>query len=545
MSASRPTLPRLDRTGIRNLLKRAEKARARLARYTALLQEVYRYAMPERDTLGRYAEGQERTQHIFDSTAVTGASRFANELVQSMFPPQQRWARLVRSEELVPSDEDEAQALDAELARATDVIFAHLRQSNFDTAIVEAAHDLACGTMVLLVEHGRGGGRWAAPLIRVQAVPVGAVALEDGPWGTVEAVFHDLRVTTRLITRLFPDARPSDRLSRLIASRPEDEVALTHCVTFEPNEAAWRMTVLAGEDVLVERAYRTNPWIVVRWLRAPGEVYGRGPLTQTLPDIRTVNKAKELTLQNAALAIAGVYTAADDGVLNPFTVRIEPGAVIPVRSNGGPLGPSLDVLQRSGNFDLSQFVIQDLQRPIRAALFDNPLPPEIRSNVSAFEIAQRMSQYARDTGAFGRLNADGVGPLILRVVDILDEAGVLPGVLKHMIADRVRVVPTSPLALLQDMADVNAVTQFMQIAAAIEPFAPGALRVALNVERTTPWLARKLAVPPELLTTQAERAAAAEQRQQAEAAELLAKSPVAARVAANLTDPRLQQGAQA
>lgn len=540
----RPRLAPLDRGGVKALRTRAEKARARLARYTALLQDVHRFAMPERDTLTQYAEGQERTQHIYDSTAVTGTSRFANELVQAMFPPQQRWARLARSETFVPASEDEAAALDAELARATEVIFAHLRQSNFDTAIVEAAHDLAGGTMVLLVEGGRGAGRWSAPLIRVQAIPVGAVALEDGPFGTVEGVFHELRLAGRLVNRMFPDARLPDRLARQVAGKPEEEVALTQCVTFEPDAAAWRMTVLAGEDVVVARAYRTNPWIVVRWLRAPGEVYGRGPLTQTLPDIRTVNKAKELTLQNAALAIAGVYTAADDGVLNPYTVRIEPGAVIPVRSNGGPLGPSLSVLARSGSFDLSQFVIDDLQRPIRAALFDNPLPPEIRSNVSAFEIAQRMGQYARDTGAFGRLNADGVGPLMLRLVDLLDEAGVLPGVLRHMLDERVRVLPTSPLALLQDMADVNAVTQFMQLAAALEPFAPGALRTALSVERTTPWLARKLAVPPELLTTAAERQQATQQRAEAQAAELLATSPVAARVAANLTDPRLQQGAQ-
>lgn len=540
----RPRLAPLDRAGIRGLRLRADKARARLARYTALLSDVHRYAMPERDTLGGHAEGQERSQHIYDSTAVTGTSRFANELVQAMFPPQQRWARLARAEHFVPASEDEAQELDAELARATEVIFTHLRQSNFDTAIVEAAHDLAGGTMVLLVESGQAGGRWGAPLVRVQAVPVGAVALEDGPFGTVEAVFHDLRLAGRLVQRMFPDARLPDRLARQIAARPETEVGLTHCVTFEPAAAAWRMAVLAGDDVLVERAYRTNPWIVVRWLRAPGEVYGRGPLTQTLPDIRTVNKAKELTLQNAALAIAGVYTAADDGVLNPYTVRIEPGAVIPVRSNGGPLGPSLSVLQRSGAFDLSQFVIDDLQRPIRAALFDKPLPPEIRSNVSAFEIAQRMSQYARDTGAFGRLNADGVGPLMLRLVDILDEAGVLPGVLRHLLDDRVRVLPTSPLALLQDLADVNAVTQFMQLAAGLEPFAPGALRAALSVERTAPWLARKLAVPPELLTTAEERREAQAQAAEAQAAELLATSPVAARVAANLTDPRLQQREQ-
>ncbi len=56
-------------------------------------------------------------------------------------------------------------------------------------------------------------------------------------------------------------------------------------------------------------------------MKVAGEIYGRGPVITALPDIKTLNKVKELVLKNASLAIAGVYTAADDGVLNPNTIR--------------------------------------------------------------------------------------------------------------------------------------------------------------------------------------------------------------------------------
>ena len=46
-------------------------------------------------------------------------------------------------------------------------------------------------------------------------------------------------------------------------------------------------------------------------------------------DIKTLNKTLELLLKNASLAISGIYTAADDGVLNPNNIRITPGAIIP------------------------------------------------------------------------------------------------------------------------------------------------------------------------------------------------------------------------
>ena len=50
---------------------------------------------------------------------------------------------------------------------------------------------------------------------------------------------------------------------------------------------------------------------------APYEIYGRGPCLYALPDIKTLNKVIELNLKNASLSIGGVFTAVDDGVLNP------------------------------------------------------------------------------------------------------------------------------------------------------------------------------------------------------------------------------------
>jgi hypothetical protein len=103
-----------------------------------------------------------------------------------------------------------------------------------------------------------------------------------------------------------------------------------------------------------------SPWVISRYMKVSGEVYGRGPLLTALPDIKTLNKTLELLLKNASLAVSGAYTAADDGVLNPQTVKIVPGAIIPVARNGGPQGDSLKPLPRSG--DLQRESDRD-QRP--------------------------------------------------------------------------------------------------------------------------------------------------------------------------------------
>ena len=109
-----------------------------------------------------------------------------------------------------------------------------------------------------------------------------------------------------------------------------------------------------------------------------------------LHDIKTLNKLKEYHLKNASLSIAGVYTAMDDGVLNPNAVRLVPGAIIPVARNGGNQGESLKPLPRSGDPQLSQMSQQDLVMSIKQILMDDMLPPDTSSARSATEIMQKM-----------------------------------------------------------------------------------------------------------------------------------------------------------
>lgn len=304
----------------------------------------------------------------------------------------------------------------------------------------------------------------------------------------------------------------------------------------------WRYEALVEADKakLAERRYRTNPWIVTPWLCAPGEIEGRGPLVQALGDIKTLNKVKELVLKNASLAVAGVYTVVDDGVLNPATIKVQPMTFIPVQTNGGTRGPSIAPLPRSGDFSVAELVIQDLQAAIKKAMFDNQLPPDGGPPRSATEIVQRMKELQQDIGApFGRLNSNFIAPYITRVLDILDEAGELVLPLK-VNGREVSIHPVSPLAQAQNLDDVQRVADVFSVLA---PLGPQALSRGLKLDEAPRYVAEKLGVPASLIPSAEEVAAMAKAEQQAAAAQTLATSPVAARVAGNLTAP--QQPARA
>jgi hypothetical protein len=531
------------------LKKRAEAAEQKRQAFAALMRDIYAFAMPERDAWRAYGLGQDRqAPRVYDSTAVIAAGRFANRLQQALFPPQQRWAMLALPPEMARRDAgDVARDLEA----ATDLMFAQIHASNFDQVINEWALDLAAGVGTLLVENGRQATRRpGAPLLRFQAVPSGLVAFDEGPLGTVEGVFVRQSIPARLVGRTYPDGVLPRRIAELAREDPERPVELLQATVYDPEEDRWRMTIAErGEwEVIAERRYRTSPWIVTRWSKSPGEAHGRGPLAAALPDIRVLNKLMELTLAAASLAVYGVWTVADDGVINPAAIRIQPGAVIPVRSNGGAAGPSIAPLRAAADFAVARELMERLQVSIRQTMFDTPLPPEIQTGITATEIMERMRLFQQDTGAFGRLQADAVQPLVVRVADILDEAGLLSGerfagLAELLRADEVRVRAVSPLAQAQDRADVQAVMGFLAGATSLGPIGQDIIARGVALDRVGPWLAERGGVPADLIPTAEElaaREAAAAERRSAEAA---LASPVLAQAVGNLAPAMAAGGA--
>jgi hypothetical protein len=220
-----------------------------------------------------------------------------------------------------------------------------------------------------------------------------------------------------------------------------------------------------------------------------------------LPDIKTLNKVKELVLKNASLAISGVYTAADDGVLNPATVKIIPGAIIPVARNGGPQGESLKPLPRAGDFNVSQIIINDLVQNIKKILLDESLPPDNMSARSATEVVERMKELSQNLGsAFGRLINETMVPLVAKTLMVMDERGIIDMPLK-VNGLEVKVSPVAPLAMAQNMEDVGNVTQFVQMAAQMGPEGQATPKFGAIVD----YIGDKLGIPAALRVSPEER----------------------------------------
>jgi hypothetical protein len=256
-----------------------------------------------------------------------------------------------------------------------------------------------------------------------------------------------------------------------------------------------------SKQELVFRRLKVSPWVVSRYMKVAGEIYGRGPLITALPDIKTLNKTLELVLKNASLAISGVYTAADDGVLNPATVKIVPGAIIPVARNGGPQGESLRPLPRAGDFNVSQIIMNDLRMNVKRILLDESLPPDNMSARSATEVVERMKELSQNLGsAFGRLINETMIPLVSKILQVMDDRGLIDLPLR-VNGLEVKVAPVAPLAMAQNMEDVTNVVQFVQMAQQFGPEGQATPKMGEIID----YIGDKLGIPVSLRFDKAER----------------------------------------
>jgi len=478
------------------LIKRFEKAKSIKGQWHTLMQECYEYALPNRNLFNTQTQGAKKVNKVFDSTAISSTISFANRIQSSLLPPFTKWMKLKAGPGMPKANHEQANAL---LDDVTEGFFAVIASSNFDVSANEVLLDLAVGTGGMLVLEGPDETH---PVVYTP-VPIAQLMLEEGPWGAVGAIYREHKVHARNLKGQWPEIKIPAEIEQAMKDSPDLEVDLIEATYLSKDIWYYDVIWQKQKERLLSRKYDVNPWITPRWIKVAGEVYGRGPLVSALPDIKTLNKLVELVLKNASLHISGVYTGVDDGVLNPNNVVIRPGVVIPVASNGGTRGPSLQSLERTGSFDLASLEHEKLTMHIKEMLLDNRLPPESGAVRSPTEIIERVKELSQDVGSpFGRLYRELIVPVVQRTLSIMVRRGLIKPIKVDGMAIQVQVI--SPMAQQQNLDDVQTVVQWMTI---LGSFGPEVAALTARVEEVGTWIGDKLGVPAELMRTAEEKSA--------------------------------------
>ena len=417
-----------------------------------------------------------------------------------------RWADFVSGSEVDPQEREQ---VDNQLDEVTNYVFEVLQNSNFSQEVHESFMDLAVGTGILCVEEGD-----SLNPINFSAIPLPHVVLDTGPADRIDHVFRERKkVKFDHLPLMFPNSTFDSKVTSQMGSNRETTVLELVCRNYtQPNvEAYYHYAIcLTTETILHSREMSgvgSNPFICFRWSKCAGEVYGRGPLINALSSIKTTNLTIQLILENAQMSISGIYQMEDDGVINPDTINLVPGTIIPKAMGSAGLQP----IQAAGRFDVAQLVLGDLRLNIKRALYNDMLGNPDKTPATATEIAERMADLSRRMGAsFGRLQAELVQPLLQRVVYILKKQGRIE--IPTVNGREIKVRSVSPLAQAQSNQDISVVSRFLEMIG--NGFGPEMLQLLIDGEQTAIYLAKKFGVPESLIRDEEQRKQIAEAAQQ-------------------------------
>jgi len=492
----------------KKILARYKHAQSIKDQWVSVFEECYEYALPQRESFFTESIGRRRTDHIFDETAVVGVQEFASRLQAGIVPNYARWAEFIAGSEVPPEEEKE---INLALDEVTNYVFQVIQNSNFSQEVHETFLDIALGTGVLLVEEGD-----AVQPIKFKAIPLPQVCLNSGHDDRVDAVYRKRTIRLKELEFAYPDVSLSDKMQMDMEANPDKKIKIIESVyrNYESKKQESNIFCAIAEEYehkIYDEEYKglgSNPYIVYRWSKCAGEVYGRGPLQFALPAIKTSNLVVELILENAQMSISGMYQVEDDGVINVDNIALIPGTVIPKAAGSAGLQP----IAQAGNFNVSDLVLRDMRTNIKKALYNDMLGnPNEKTPMSATEVAERQADLSRQIGAaFGRLQAELVNPVLQRVIYILKKQGRID--VPTVNGREVQIKSSSPLAQAQHQQDVATIDRFLGLMQA--RVGPELLNVMIKQEEVAKFVAKKLGIPEELIRSQQEMEAVMQQMQQ-------------------------------
>lgn len=412
--------------------------------------EAISYTMPGRVGINA---GPDQSQ-IYDDTAVIATPEFASRMQQGVMPTFGQWGGYVAG---VLMEGDEKDDLTRKLEQLDNYRFSIINASNFGVEANECFLDLSLGTMGLRIDEGP-----ASQPINCRAIPLGGLSFGIGPDGRPDPIYEHRKLRSNGIKVNYPEAQiPTDLFAGDDPNVEHELVEAWQRDWSRPAEYYYRRSVfLPGKEnrpILTEWHHGQGccPVMIGRWSKAAAEGWGRGPNFNILPSLRKVNYAERALLDHTDMALAGIWTLEDDGVVNPMTVRLEPGTMVPVAMGS----KGLQNVAPGANFDIAQYVLEETRTNIRKALFTEQLGNPNKTPMSATEVNQRMAELARAVGSpFARLILEFVLPSIVRVDYILKKKGLIE--LPEVNGKEIQLLPASSLAEAHKFEMVEAMDRF-------------------------------------------------------------------------------------
>ena len=476
-------------------------------------QEILDYVMPRKaDITFVRSKGEKRTEVLFDSTAITANNLLAASLQGTLTSPSLPWFSL----KLRDDEANKIRDVQIWLEDTARRMYAVFNESNFNTEVHEMYLDLcSVGTAAIFVEEANEGFLQGG--LHFNTLHIAEYFIQENATGKVDTLYRKYKMTARQAIQEFGEENLGPKIKEAAKMKPDTQFNFIHAVepTADYERAVGKAKTklpfhschVCEEDKMVVRVggYNEFPYLVPRWSKATGEIFGRSPSYNALPDIKTLNKAVEIGLKAWAKAIDPPLLVTDDGVIG--RVRMTPAGITVVRSD-----TAVKPLQIGSNWQITDLKENQLRTAIRQAYYSDQLQLQEGPQMTATEVQVRYELMQRLLGpTLGRFQTEFLNPLIERVFGIMMRSDALMPRPEAIEGNNMDIEYVGPLARSQRMEEAVAVERLYQLAMQVVQVDPTVMDV-INHEQAIRMRATLLGVPKTVLRGEDEVAEIREQR---------------------------------
>lgn len=489
------------------LMRRFERERSDRDANLWLYQDSYAFTYPIRgarwftggarasNTQGQaeLSIGRSLQAQLLDETGTDSCRILTAALKDGGMPASSRWFKL-------ESDGADA-AGEVWLDQASDTLWRHIHASNFDSVAFEAQLDLvASGQCILYIDEADDGGlrfeQWNFADCTFSASKAG---------GKVDSICREFQLTAEQAMSEYGE-RCSEAIKKAASVNPSTMFTFLWCIYPRTGETGrfalmmpWASVIIESnqKSVCYESGYMEFPCVIPRWSLIPGSQYAYGPTYDALPAMQQLNKVIEIQILGLEVhAGIGTYKARDDGTLNPSNVRLGSRRVIVVNDMD-----SIEPLAIAGDLKATLIDIERLQKAIRKVFMADALEPQNAGPAkTATEFQIRIDLIRQQLGPlYGRMHAEMHVAIVERCYALALRAGALGKPPKSLENQDYRVKATSPLARAQQLADVQAIDQYLQSTIALDAVLDPSVVDNVDIPKANRMKAERMGVPRELL----------------------------------------------
>jgi len=404
-------------------------------------QEITDLILPQRSdvTFVSQTPGRRRGVYRYDSTAPEACELLAASMAGSLTSPAYQWFELEFEDESL----NKRTSVKKWLETASRTVMTWVARSNFYTEIVSAYQDLAgYGTTAVKSRERAPGVKGGFQGIVYETLPVRSFKFNEGDSGKAESFFFDVELTPKQAMDRWGknpffkgfSRRIADLLSSGDARAMTEKVKFLHVIMPRQDPAVQQYPAPADKQpfsslvievetqhVVLESGFYESPIAVVRWSKNSDDAsWGRGPGMKSLPLVKSLNKAVELSFRAWARDIDPPLVIPNKAVIG--SVRTFAGGITYVRRDA-----KIEQLYSGGRWDVSQMNINEMREQVREMFWYSTLRPMKDSPaMTATEAQIRYELMNRLLGpTFGRLTYELFDPLVYRTFNILLRAGMI------------------------------------------------------------------------------------------------------------------------